>query len=235
MTIMHCAHLVVDRSKLDAEHPCHRFLPIDVEKEDISVDIQVCCMSAEGSGQSIIKISDLSDAIPQGKFVYDGGWSNISRIGPGQYSAVVNNDKCMLASIINNSGCFLTSAIPVTDTYIKWTLIASDASRLQYLFRLLRERGYVFSVESMREVTPEPVLTPKQQLCFDKALEMGYYDIPKSTDLESIADALGISKSTLNVTLRTAERNIFRFYSDNYVPPGKSGSNSRSEHIRNIF
>jgi predicted DNA binding protein len=155
--------------------------------------------------------------MPQGDFVYEGGRSNVTRVAPCQYTAMVNNDRCMIASVINHSGCFLTSAIPITDTYIRWTLIGPDGGSLHTLFKDLREKGYEFEVESIGAINQEPVLTAKQEKCFNKAVEMGYYSVPKKTDLDAIADALGISKSSLNVTLRTAERNIFRFYSEGFV------------------
>ena len=214
---MYGARLIVDRSKLTKEHPCHRFLPIDISSKGVEVFIQNCAMSAEGSGHSFIRVTDPSDSMPQGDFVYEGGRSNVTRVAPCQYTAMVNNDRCMIASVINHSGCFLTSAIPITDTYIRWTLIGPDGGSLHTLFKDLREKGYEFEVESIGAINQEPVLTAKQEKCFNKAVEMGYYSVPKKTDLDAIADALGISKSSLNVTLRTAERNIFRFYSKGFV------------------
>jgi len=219
---MYGAHLIVDRSKLTKEHPCHRFLPIDISSKGVEVDIQNCAMSAEGSGHSFIRIIDPSDSMLQGDFVYEGGRSNVTRVGMCQYTAIVNNDRCMIASVINHSGCFLTSAIPITDINIRWTLIGPDGGSLHNLFKELRENGYEFEVESIGAINQGPVLTPKQEKCFNKAVEMGYYDVPKKTDLDRIAEALGTSKSTLNVTLRTAERNIFRFYSEGFVTSDKT-------------
>ena len=57
-------------------------------------------------------------------------------------------------------------------------------------------------------------LTPKQEAYFETAMDLGYYDIPKRITLDELCAILGCSKSTLNVSLRTAESNIFHFYRD---------------------
>ena len=53
---------------------------------------------------------------------------------------------------------------------------------------------------------------PKQDMYFTAAWEAGYYDIPKRISLDELAENLGCCKSTLNVTLRAAERNVFELY-----------------------
>lgn len=52
------------------------------------------------------------------------------------------------------------------------------------------------------------VLTPLQRETLVFAIENGYYDEPRETDLEELSDALGVSKSAVSQRLRTAERKL---------------------------
>lgn len=54
------------------------------------------------------------------------------------------------------------------------------------------------------------ILTEKQLATLELALEMGYYVRPRETDLTTLADRLGISKSAVSQRLRTAERKIIQ-------------------------
>lgn len=51
-------------------------------------------------------------------------------------------------------------------------------------------------------------LTPKQWEALQLAFEEGYYDQPRSVDLETLADELSISKSAVSQRLRSAERTL---------------------------
>ncbi len=51
-------------------------------------------------------------------------------------------------------------------------------------------------------------LTPKQWEALELAYEAGYYDQPRSVDLETLADELEISKSAVSQRLRAAEGTI---------------------------
>ena len=51
-------------------------------------------------------------------------------------------------------------------------------------------------------------LTPKQWEALELAYEAGYYDQPRSVDLQTLADELAISKSAVSQRLRAAEGTI---------------------------
>lgn len=213
---MHSVRILLDRSAIVEEHPCHSLIPINISKEGVVVEIQTCSMLDAGGGYSMIKVFDPDDSMEVGKHVQDNGECTVTRLSQGHYMTFVLNRRCALSSIINRSGCFLSSAIPYTDTIIEWTLIGPDSARIHMLLRDMRENGYVFDVQSSQNLVPEAVLTPKQEECFRLAMDLGYYDVPKRISLDSLCMIVGCSKSTLNVILRTAERNIFRFYRDVY-------------------
>ena len=51
-------------------------------------------------------------------------------------------------------------------------------------------------------------LTPKQWEALELAFEEGYYDQPRSVDLETLATELSISKSAVSQRLRSAEARV---------------------------
>lgn len=52
-------------------------------------------------------------------------------------------------------------------------------------------------------------LTPAQEECIRTALEMGYFEIPRETSSEAVADELGIGKSAFLERLRRGEAALF--------------------------
>lgn len=169
-------------------------------------------MMDESSGYSMIRIRDPAGSVEEGRYEFDHGEASITRLSSGTYMAMVTNRRCLLSSLINRLGCFLLSAVPRTDTLIEWTLVGPTKARLQQLFAEMRANGYVFEIESSTPAADFASLTPKQEEHFEKAMDLGYYDIPKRIGLDELSKVLGCSKSTLNVSLRSAERSIFEFY-----------------------
>ncbi len=62
----------------------------------------------------------------------------------------------------------------------------------------------------MHEQDRESRLTDRQEEVVRMACDLGYYDIPRRTDLNELAKRLGIGKSTLDVILRRAEGKLVR-------------------------
>ncbi len=208
---MHRCKIVLDRSFNADELPCHRFLPVNLN--DADVKILTCSMKNECNGYSFIDVvSRTGEHIEDGHHTYDDGECNVTRIANNHYLAMVTNYRCTLARLINKSSCFLTSAIPITDTLIEWTIVGPDRARIHDLFEDMREAGYHFDMVSSEILEPKTIITSKQSEYFSMAWELGYYDIPKRIDLDQLSKIAGISKSTMNISLRSAERSIFEFY-----------------------
>ena len=213
---MHCVKILLDRSVNKEEHPCHSLIPVKISAKGVEVKIQACSMLNEGAGYSIIQVVDPSDSMPEGHFEYPYGECNVTKVSRMRYSAFVLNRKCVLSSLINAAGCFLSSAVPRTDTIIEWTIIGPSSSAIHALLKNMRDAGYKFDTLSSEALVTESILTPKQEEYFNKAYDLGYYDVPKRIGLDGLSKIFGCSKSTLNVALRSAEMNIFRFYRDSY-------------------
>jgi len=53
-----------------------------------------------------------------------------------------------------------------------------------------------------------PPLTEKQKRAFELAIEQGYYDIPKRTDLKKLSKLMKVSLATFQEHLKRAEAKI---------------------------
>lgn len=100
-----------------------------------------------------------------------------------------------------------------TDGTLKLTLVGTSSS-LQTVLEDTPEKVNV-SVHSVREgaVGIEHFavsLSPRQQETIEYALSEGYYEVPRETTVESLADDLGCTLSTAAEHLRKAESTIVR-------------------------
>ncbi|MDN5357603.1 MAG: HTH-type transcriptional regulator, dimethyl sulfoxide reductase transcription regulator [Candidatus Methanomethylophilaceae archaeon] len=194
------------------KHPCRSILPIP-EGNGIKTEVMSCSMMKENAGYAMIRITNENgEDIPEGIFRTESGRCSITMCNSKLYLAIVINDHCELSALVNASGCFLMSAVPVSENETEWTLIGPSSRALHGLLGKMRDRGYEPEVVSSEKLSSMVVLTPREEECFGLAWSMGYYDIPKQTNLDEMCRVVGCSKSTLDVTLRSAERRIFEFY-----------------------
>ena len=209
---MHCCTILLDRSQNVEEHPCHSLLPFEFGAEGVEVQILTCSMIDEGTGYSMIKIKDESDSFPDGFHKSENGECTVTKVGTGQYLAMVVNRRCFLSKLINRAGCFLASAVPKTETMIEWKLVGPNSTQIHKLLAEMRANGYTLKLVASESLAMKSTLTLRQEACFNMAMDLGYYDVPKRIGLDELSTIMGCSKSTLNVTLRTAEKKIFDFY-----------------------
>lgn len=101
--------------------------------------------------------------------------------------------------------------------YEYWEVASYDRGVLSKFFNRLRKQDYKhFEVLQFRNIKlnniyfPEiaPNFTDKQKRAFEFAVENGYYDIPKRTDLKRLARMIGISLATYQEHLKRAEAKI---------------------------
>lgn len=102
-------------------------------------------------------------------------------------------------------------------------LLLEDRDELSQAATLLQEFGDV-SVERIttdfrREIVPSvaewqellSTIPPRQRELLNEAVDRGYFEIPRETTLEELADAMGITKTTASNHLRKAERQLVEF------------------------
>jgi predicted DNA binding protein len=100
-------------------------------------------------------------------------------------------------------------------------LLALDPGALTACYRNLVNDGFSVSVERKREIETVthdaplltldgvlPDLSPRQRETFSIAYDCGYYEIPRETTTEEIAEMVGIERRTAEEHLRRAENKL---------------------------
>jgi len=113
---------------------------------------------------------------------------------------------------IRDVGVIPQSPFEVRDGWVDWTIECS-AEKSRELVQLLRDGGVPYRVVSTRS-TGSRMLTPKQRIIFDSALNEGYWDTPRRITLSALAELLGLSKSTLSVHLHKIEGVVLNSFAD---------------------
>ena len=80
------------------------------------------------------------------------------------------------------------------------------------LIKRLNAEGFRTERKSSFQSDYAALLSDRQEEALRLALEHGYYEIPRRINLEELCLLLNCSKSTLDVTLRNAERKVITHY-----------------------
>lgn len=110
----------------------------------------------------------------------------------------------------------------------RWRIVLGDGPSLHAFYDALRnEVDECTGIETLRltDVDPtrhgsvegdgsEPTLPPEQERALRTAVDNGYYETPKKTDLETLSSELDIPRSTLSYRLRRAEATLATSFVD---------------------
>ncbi len=113
---------------------------------------------------------------------------------------------------IREVGVIPQSPFEVRDGWVDWTIECSS-EKSRELIQLLREGDVPYRVVSTRS-SGSRMLTSRQRIIFDTAINEGYWDTPRRITLSALAELLDISKSTLSVHLHKIEGTIINTFSD---------------------
>jgi len=198
---------------------CFKVLPEEINDTDSGVRSEViqCACLSEGEGYSMIRITDpdgvLSDKIEDKMHtVNENGEYTINRISSNQMIAMVRNYNCELAKVVSESGCFITSAIAETEDMVCWTIVGPNSTHVNDLISRLDKEGFPIERKSSFHTDHTTLLSEKQEEALRVAFENGFYEIPRKIKMKDLCEYLNCSKSTLDVTLRTAERKIINHF-----------------------
>ncbi|MFX1236744.1 MAG: helix-turn-helix domain-containing protein [Promethearchaeota archaeon] len=118
---------------------------------------------------------------------------------------VKTKDPYLLYAVIK-CGVLVNFPINVREGYAYWRLIASR-ERIDKLLTLFEQKGLQFELLRLGKApynleNNKNKLTLEESTVLDKAIEKGFFEIPRKISLEELATSLGKSKSTLSVMLR---------------------------------
>ncbi|HLC47857.1 MAG TPA: helix-turn-helix domain-containing protein [Candidatus Norongarragalinales archaeon] len=121
------------------------------------------------------------------------------------------------ASIALRKDVFFLRPILIRGGFEYWTLASFERDRLVEMPSIPKKIGSRAQMKllSIRQQQPNlfmsaaaGMLSPNQLEAFEAAVETGYYEYPRRTDLETLAKRMHISKSTLREHLRRAEAKL---------------------------
>lgn len=214
---MYFIKIVINES--EGGNSCFELLPEQIRKEGSGARVEViqCTCLADDGGCAMIRITDpkevLSGEISESAKYSDGrGECTIDRISPHQLVAMVMNNNCKVSRILSESGCLITSAVMEDDGNICWTIASPSAEYTRNLIDRLAEINIIVKRKSTLSANISTLLSDRQEETIRAAMENGYYDVPRKMNMEQLCKLMGCSKSTLDVTLRNAERKIMHQY-----------------------
>jgi hypothetical protein len=132
-------------------------------------------------------------------------------------------DEPTLLFPVVGSGIPLEMPFDITAGEAVWEITTAH-DRLSLLGEQLDAFNIPYTVEEIRhQTTTEQLLTDRQATLVETAVEMGYYDSPRTCTLTELADAVDLAKSTCSETLHRAEGKIIKEYlADGVVDPSGS-------------
>ena len=133
---------------------------------------------------------------------------DLTQMGPGKHIATILKCTCAICSAVSETGCFLESATSKSDSRIQWQIIGSTYESILILVNKIKMLGCEVEIIKISEQRAGSNFTKSQSRAMRVAYEVGYFDIPKKITLETLASKLDMSKSTLDVMLRRAEKKL---------------------------
>lgn len=127
------------------------------------------------------------------------------------------------AQTIQAHGCSIVWPIVVHDRFSRFHILAPTRQRLEALIDRLEEIGTLV-VDRIAEVPGDTLdvslsvtnvterLSPNQLEALQLAIDEGYYELPRATDTDTLAETMGISRSTYTEHLRKAEKAIMETF-----------------------
>ncbi|MGQ3413864.1 helix-turn-helix domain-containing protein [Natrinema sp. LN54] len=152
----------------------------------------------------------------------------IDELVRGDEEAVVITSSCLkrhettyIERYLESHNCLLLPPLQYENGAKHCRILALESESLSNLYAELVDDGFTIDVQSKREIDAPtqsspllsldqvlPELTPRQRETLLLAVESGYYELPRETSTETLADELGVSRRTAEDHLRRAERKL---------------------------
>ena len=163
-----------------------------------------------GRGRGAARLSTSSDVISE--LEAHSGVDEVRVMGNNRYEVDIAPGGGGYIKPIREVGVIPQSPFVVRDGWVDWTIECSAESS-RNLVQLLRDDAIPYRVKSTRS-TGTRMLTPRQRIVFDSAMNEGYWDSPRRITLSALANLLNVSKSTLSVQLHKIEGVVLNSFAD---------------------
>jgi predicted DNA binding protein len=163
-----------------------------------------------GRGRGTARLSSSSDVMDE--LEAHSGVDEVRELGDNRYEVDIAPGGGGYIKPIREVGIIPQSPFEVRDGWVDWTIECS-ADNSRNLVQLLREDEIPYRVRSTRSTGPR-MLTSRQRIVFDTAMNEGYWESPRRITLSALANLLGVSKSTLSVQLHKIEGVVLNSFAD---------------------
>lgn len=163
-----------------------------------------------GRGRGTARISSSTDLIAE--LETHTGVDEVRELGANRYEVDIAPGGGGYIKPIREVGVIPQSPFEVRDGWVDW-LIECAADKSRELVQLLRDDEIPYRVISTRS-TGTRMLTSRQRVVFDSAMNEGYWDSPRRITLSALAELLSVSKSTLSVQLHKIEGVVLNSFAD---------------------
>ncbi len=185
------------------------------ENHHIELSCQIGGSSGKGGwGYATIKGEDgiLDGVVQEIRRHPSVGGVRVDSRQPGSVSLRVNVARCKACEVLVRSKAFMVFPVEVRKGRMKWLLVTDNHRTIAGLSRELLEYGCDVRLERVTPLRGAHLLTQRQEEVLRTAFAAGYFDYPKKMNSARLADALGISVSTLSEVMRAAQRRILSEY-----------------------
>ena len=182
----------------------------DVSRERPEAVLRIEETMPLGRGRGAAKISSSYEIINE--LNSHPGIDDVRDLGGNRYVVDIAPRGGGYIKEIRLAGVIPRSPFEVRDGWVDWTIECSS-EKSRELVKLLRESDIPYRVVSTRTKGAR-ILTPKQRLIFDSALNEGYWETPRRITLSGLAVSVGLSKSTLSVHLHKIEGIVLNMFAE---------------------
>ena len=163
-----------------------------------------------GKGRGTARFSTTSDISEELKS--HDGVEEVRDLGGNRFEVDIAQGGGGFIKPLREVGVIPQSPFEVRDGWVDWTIECS-ADKSRELIQLLRDGEIPYRVVSTKS-SGGRMLTSRQRMIFDSAINEGYWDTPRRITLSGLAELLGIQKSTLSVHLHKIEATIINTFID---------------------
>lgn len=153
------------------------------------------------------RLDQILERIKLNPEVIDASFSKTKRVGA---IGMILSRHAMACRSVQKSDLFcrtcLFHSIPDDKGMMEWTLVIPDGHALDQFVGELESEEIEVEIKRVSMIINGVSLTPRQQSIVHFALDRGYFNYPRTTDLSCLARELKISKSNLSEILRRASK-----------------------------
>jgi hypothetical protein len=163
---------------------------------------------AKGQGTGIISSTeDLSMAIME-----HPGIADFEAMEKNRYHVTINAGGGGFLKPLLELPVIPKTPFSIRDGWADW-VIECDRDKMRTLIERFKEEEIPYRLVSTRNSSSR-LLTERQRQVYDVALREGFYDLQRKINLTTLAELLGVSKSTLSAQLQRVESTVMNFFSE---------------------